>query len=191
MTVTNNRDLSCANCGRAIYAGTPHYTLGMNKFCCSKCENEYQQNKRKNQPKFSETLTGKATKGVGNLAGKATKGVGNLAGKGWSSFNNSLDEIKERNDNQKERIIEEAKQISKFEFSNNPNDLKNELEELLAMRATLKGEELPIKKAIYSKLEFGINRLKSQGEDISFYEEKVNRAKPSLWDKINGFISTN
>lgn len=181
-TTKSPSDTACAQCGRPIYAGTPYVTpFGHGTpLCGKKCLNEWEGDKKKEAVEFSDTMTGKALSGAGKLAGK-----------GWKSFNSSLDEIKERNDNQKAQIQAKALEVSKFSFSSDANELKNEIEELIIMRKSLKAEELPVKKAIYDKLQFGLERLRQHGEQTEFFAEKIEKMKPSVWEKINHFISTN
>ncbi|MCZ2129104.1 MAG: hypothetical protein LC109_02440 [Bacteroidia bacterium] len=124
--------------------------------------------------------------GVGSAISGTLSGVGSLAGKGWDSLNKELDKGVEDNKRKRQAIEEKANEISKIEFGTTANEIQSQLEQLIAYGNTLSSEQTPIKKAVYSKVTFGIMRLKSLGaNDIaSFFEAQSKKIKPNLWNTI-------
>ncbi len=124
--------------------------------------------------------------GVGSAISGTLSGVGSLAGKGWDSLNKELDKGVEDNKRKRQAIEEKANEISKIEFGSTANEIQSQLEQLIAYGNTLSSEQTPIKKAVYSKVTFGIMRLKSLGanDTASFFEAQSKKIKPNLWNTI-------
>lgn len=131
--------------------------------------------------------------GVGSAISGTLSGAGSLAGKGWDSLNKELDKGIQDKKLKKQAIEEKATEITKIEFKSNTEEIQNQLEQLIVYGATLNSEQYPIKKAVYSKVVFGIMRLKSLGaEDISsFFETESKKIKPNLWNAIVFLVSSN
>ena len=122
--------------------------------------------------------------GVGGAISGTLSGVGNLAGKGFDALNKELDKGVEDNKKKRKAIEEKAAEISKIEFGSSKEDIQSQIEQLISYGNTLSSEQNPIKKAVYSKVTFGIMRLKSLGanDTASFFENESKKIKPNLWN---------
>lgn len=209
-----SKNESCYQCGKTIRKGTSYFQTEQfshsgHNMCSQNCLREYSAPIQDSIPTFEKSLLGRTfglvkkkvtNSGKNNkeediktnqtLTRKTVAGVGKIASKGLSSINSTLEKIDERSIKKKDKIRARAKEISVFSFSDNPVVLKNEIEELITLRSQLDSEEMPIKKAIYKKLEFGIQRLSLLGENTNFYEEKMNEIKPNIWENISYYFSS-
>ena len=94
--------------------------------------------------------------------------------------------IKESKTIKKTTSDRRIKSNSKIEFGSTTNEIQSQLEQLIAYGNTLSSKQNPIKKAVYSKVTFGIMRLKSLGVNYtaSFFETECKKIKPNLWNAI-------
>lgn len=136
-------------------------------------------------------------RGLGNIASGLGSGLrnavsgtlsetGKAANKGLNTLNKDLDKRVEENKKKRLAIEEKAIEISKIEFGTTAHEVQSQLEELIIYGNTLSSQHFPIKKAVYTKVTFGIMRLKSFGaNDIAaFYEAQAKKIKPNLWNAI-------
>ncbi len=124
--------------------------------------------------------------GAGGAISGTLSGVGNLAGKGFDALNKELDKGVEDNKKKRKAIEDKADEISKIEFGSSKEDIQSQMEQLISYGNTLSSEQNPIKKAVYSKVTFGIMRLKTLGanDTASFFENESKKIKPNLWNAI-------
>lgn len=74
--------------------------------------------------------------------------------------------------------------ISKIVFSSNPEELSNQMNEILSTGAGTKDKEL--QKACYEKMDFGVLKLRQSGAnaEADFFEKKRKSIKPSIFGGI-------
>lgn len=156
----------------------------------SKQTNSPTKNTNTDQGSNLGTGLGNLASGLGNGVGGAISGtlsgVGNLAGKGFDSLNKELDKGVADNKAKRKAIEEKANEISKIEFGSSIEEMQSQIEQLISYGNTLSSEQNPIKKAVYSKVTFGIMRLKGLGanDTASFFETESKKIKPNLWNAI-------
>ncbi|MBC5838777.1 hypothetical protein [Flavobacterium muglaense] len=132
--------------------------------------------------------------GLGNLAEGIGSGVGSLAGlagKGVGSFFDMVEKDKENDRRRLQEVIDKGSEISEIEFGTTANEIQSQLEQLIAYSNSLTEKQYPIKKAVYSKVTFGIMRLRSLGatDNAIFFETESKKIKPNLWNAFMFFAS--
>ena len=155
------------------------------------------KNTNTNQVSNSGSGLGNLAEGVGSGVGSAISGtlsgVGSLAGfagKGVGSFFDMVEKDKENERRREQELIDKGSKISEIEFGTTANEIQSQLEQLMTYSNTLSSNQYPIKKAVYSKITFGIMRLKSLGANDSaiFFETESKKIKPNLLHAIMFFL---
>jgi hypothetical protein len=89
----------------------------------------------------------------------------------------------------KERQDSKIKDIASIQFGNSKEEIINVIEQLIVQGSNISAPKE--RKAISDKLELGINKLKQQGVDCAYYEEKNKKIKPTVWQKIAYYFANN
>jgi hypothetical protein len=195
-------EFNCTNCGKTGYGSSGSGPMsGSNPpsgwitkwasskiFCSNRCKDEF--NKRNdadtnssntsffsNSSDTSTDYTGEALK----LQAEADK---------IRAENEESRILQEQQRKAKEKIETNIQNIASLNFGVTNNEITNVLDQLVII-----GNSKPSPKermAIYDKMEMGIMKLKLiGGVDVSFYELKMQKIKPTLFQKIIYFINNN
>ena len=201
---------SCDNCNKPV-GNTNIHNGGVfvkEQFCSNKCKDEWNarhsgsSSNKSNSDNEDSSSRGSAIgtaagigagigAGVGGAVAGGLNGLGNLAGKGFSAINAELDKGVNENKQKRAGIEAKAAEISKLEFGSTKEEIQNQLEQLITFGSTLKSEQHPIKKAVYSKVIFGIMRLKTLGaNDVAvFLENEAMKVKPKWYNAVGFWMS--
>ena len=153
-------------------------------FCSNECLNKYQNSNHNNS---SQVVTKSDATSIENSDAEARKAeaksqentskwnaYAQLGTAAFSAASSSGKEVKETTD-----------YIAKIIFSNDPEELGNQLSEICSMwggaeKYMLKDSTEAVKKAAFEKFEFGMMKLKQVGasSQIEFFEKKHKEMKP-------------
>ena len=188
-------DYTCYSCGKGGYKSgnydpTPtgwvynkSFGIGAKLFCSNKCLNDFNsQNSEKTSNKSEENYSSKSSdnSGPGFMEKMASADIKQA----------EADRIREEQEYlMKERQDSKIKDIASIQFGNSKEEITNIIEQLIVHGSNISVPKE--RKAIFDKLELGINKLKQQGVDCSYYEEKSNKIKPTIWQKIAYYFANN
>jgi hypothetical protein len=99
--------------------------------------------------------------------------------------------LRDEQENQMKKELEaKVKEIAQIDFGSSKDSISNVLDQLVII-----GSSKPTpkeRKAIFDKMEIGIMKLKKMGEsDCSYYEQKMLKIKPTIWQKIGYYFANN
>ena len=189
-------EYNCTNCGRTGYGSSGSGPMsGSNPpsgwitkwasikiFCSNRCKDEF--NKRND----SDTNSSNSSSSIDDYAGEALK------------LQAEADKI--RAENEETRILQEQQKIAKEKLETNIRNIaslnfgitQNEIRHILDQLVII-GSSKPSPKermAIFDKMEMGVMKLKMiGGVDSSYYELKMQKIKPTLFQKIIYFLNNN
>jgi hypothetical protein len=189
-------DYSCYHCGKEGYKSgnydpTPKgwvynksFGFGAKLFCSNKCLNEFNsQNSEKSNNSSEDNYTSKSNNnnsGPGFMEKMAAADIKQA----------EADRLREEQEYlMKERQDSKIKDIASIQFGTSKEEITNIIEQLIVQGSNISSPKE--RKAISDKLELGINKLKQQGVDCSYYEEKNRKIKPTVWQKIAYYFANN
>jgi hypothetical protein len=187
-------DYTCHYCGKGGYKSgnydpTPkgwvyNKSFGFGKlFCSNKCLNEFNsQNSDKNDG---------ASEDNSNSNSNSNPVPGFMERMAAADIKQAeADRIREEQEYlMKERQDSKIKDIASIQFGNSKEEIINVIEQLIVQGSNISAPKE--RKAISDKLELGINKLKQQGVDCAYYEEKNKKIKPTVWQKIAYYFANN
>ena len=202
-------EFNCENCGKTGYgsAGSGPVTSGIppkgwkwNKsfgfgrkiFCSNRCLDEFNN---RNSVKNEDVQEVNHNQGANQSHAEAAK-INAQAEKIRAKIEAEkaeaeADRIYDENIRlEKEKLESKIHEIASLDFGNSKEDIYNVLDRLIVI-----GNSKPSpkeRKAIFDKMEIGIMKLKKMGEsDCSFYEDKMLKIKPTIWQKIGYYFANN
>ncbi|TAF09080.1 MAG: hypothetical protein EAZ75_08965 [Flavobacteriia bacterium] len=179
----------CTNCGKLGYGSAGSGPMsgsnppdgwktkwGSTKmFCSNRCKDEF--NNRNSGNNTTQSNSSEPEKKSGGF-------LGGLMGGGDPSekvaqiglLGNLLADTMGEN----KEIRNKGEYVSKMVFSTNPDELANQMNELLTIGAGTENKHKELIKACYEKMDFGVMKLKSLGAnaEADFFAEKRKSIKP-------------
>jgi hypothetical protein len=200
-----NESYTCDECGKYIGSKCPSTTYSEGFF-----KRQYHFCSEGHKSKFvKENLSNSSTNNSGNKSNsesnssnerKSPKSSSNSSSNSGPGFfekiasadlkNAEVDRVRQEQEYlMKERFDSKIKDIASIQFGNSKEEIINIVEQLIVQGANLSVPKE--RKAVSDKLELGINKLKQQGVDCSYYEEKNKKIKPTIWQKIAYYFANN
>ena len=184
---------NCKFCGKTGYTGEGGYIEGWlpirnfvggvtGYYCSKKCKIEGEG---------SKSSTGNTNQSEGESAKHSAEAEKIRAEAEKIRAEDEGDRLRDEQENQMKKELEsKIKEIASIDFGSSKDSVSDVLDQLVII-----GSSKPTpkeRKAIFDKMEIGIMKLKKMGEtDCSYYEQKMLKIKPSIWQKIGYYFANN
>jgi hypothetical protein len=183
-----SQTFNCKKCGKTgqhdgSYQGTPEGWYST-QYCCEAHKIEFEQLKNQKNAQSKEEKAAKNSEAEQAKA-KAAEAKSQENSSKWNTYAQLGTAAFSAASSTGKEVKETTDYLAKLVFSNESEELANQLSEICSMwggaeKYMLKDNTVAVKKAAYEKFEFGIMKLEQVGtqSQIEFFKKKQKEMKP-------------